>query len=163
MQLLGSCSRTNQKNYEWGTYRGLVCNQHLWILFLALSFFLDTPCVLEKSSDVNFRSFYLTPEHHTQLSFQCVSCCGYDQNMMQGTAVSEKRVAGSSALPGDEDLTLIVADESWLHSRHSRHKLRSSPENMRATWWDLLELMRQCPMKMNIICNLKQQLSQCTE
>lgn len=112
MQLLGSCSRTNQKNYEWGTYRGLVCNQHLWILFLALSFFLDTPCVLEKSSDVNFRSFYLTPEHHTQLSFQCVSCCGYDQNMMQGTAVSEKRVAGSSALPGDEDLTLIVADES---------------------------------------------------
>lgn len=31
--------------------------------------------------------------------------------MMQGRAVSEKHVAGGSALPGERDLTLIVADE----------------------------------------------------
>lgn len=40
-----------------------------------------------------------------------VSCCGYHQNMMQGRAVSEKHVAGGSALPGERDLTLIVSDE----------------------------------------------------
>lgn len=52
------------------------------------------------------------PERCSPLSFQCyVSCCGYDQNMMQGWAVSEKHVAGGSALPGERDLTLIVADE----------------------------------------------------
>lgn len=82
-------------------------------------------------------------------SFQrYVSCCGYDQNMMQGRAVSEKHVAGGSALPGEKDLTLIVADEGWLHSRHLDTKLRSSPEKIPGTWCDLLELIRQqgCPM-----------------
>lgn len=47
---------------------------------------------------------------------------------MQGRAASEKHVAGGSTLPGEEDLTLIVADEDWLHSRRSDTKLRSRPE-----------------------------------
>lgn len=65
-----------------------------------------------KTSDVKFCSFYLSPERCNPLSFQRhVCCCGYDQNMMQGRAVSGKDVAGGSALPGERDLTLIVADE----------------------------------------------------
>lgn len=75
---------------------------------------MDIPAFFffSRSSDVKFCSFYLSPEHGSLLSFQCnVSCCGYDQNMMQGRAVSEKHVAGGSTLPGERDLTLIVTDE----------------------------------------------------
>lgn len=64
--------------------------------------------------------------------------------MMQGRAVSEKHVAGGWALPGERDLTLIVADEAWLHSRHLDAKLCSSPEKkLRGTWRDSLEVIRK--------------------
>jgi len=99
------------------------------------------------NSDVKFCSFCLSPERCSLLSFQCyVSCCGYDQNMMQGRAVSEKHVAGGSALPGEKDLTLIVADEGWLHSRHLDTKLCSSPERIQGTWRDSVIRQQGCPM-----------------
>lgn len=101
--------------------------------------FVNTPSLFFffffRSSDVKFCSFYLSPERGSLLSFQCyVSCCGYDQNVMQGRAVSEKHVAGGSTLPGERDLTLIVTDEGWLHLRRSDTKLRSSTEKTRGTW-----------------------------
>lgn len=36
-----------------------------------------------------------------------VSCCGYDQKMMQGGAADEKLAAGGSAVPAERGLTLI--------------------------------------------------------
>lgn len=75
-----------------------------------------------------FAVFASAPEHRSPLSFQCyVSCCGYDQNMMQGRAVSEKHVAGCSALPEERDLTLIVTDEDWLLLRALRHQAELQP------------------------------------
>lgn len=65
--------------------------------------------------------------------------------MMQDRAVSEKHVAGGSALPGERDLTLIVADEGWLHSKALRHQAAFQPRKdarhmMRFSWTE------KCPV-----------------
>lgn len=83
-----------------------------------------------------------------------VSCCGYLQNMMQGKAVSEKHVAGGSALPGERDLTLIVADEGWLHYRHSDTRFPSTDKT--AT---ILGDCREKRTSACCMCNLQQQIT----
>ena len=115
-------------------------------LYLSLSLcfcILDTPSLLQKSSDVKFCSFYLSPERCNPLSFQrYVCCCGYDRNMMQGRAVSEKDVAGGSALPRGEGPHL---DCCWwgLTTTRGAQRPNPAPEKMQGSWRDLLELIRQ--------------------
>lgn len=103
----------------------------------------NLPHPVLKSSDAKFCSFCLSPPSPPPCCLPdvtpLVSCCGYRQNMMQGRAVSEKHVAGGSALPG-EHLTLIASDEGRLHSgARSGIKLRSEKDTVESTWWTFLQ------------------------